>query len=699
MIIIRNIKKLVEYEKIIRSLNINNFQQTYENIYSIYLSNKSAITFIENEMLTVFVKRDENIYECPLNIEPIIGSKNTSKEYLNFINTIKKYLKKTIYFPLVYEDSNFYKILKNDVYTYDRLYTSICNYTKIDNIIDRVLNSDRVHYSNKNVKKFENKLYIKYYTKINPRNIITEIESDSWKHLAKQDMIAKEEQLVYYSSIVELGIANIAVSYMKDTNDIVSYRIEALYNNKIHVLKNSYKEKYKKYSPGSYMLISDLYNHYKNTEYMDLYGGPGLVKDMIETYRVNRYDMVIGDMKVIRDLENNRKKWDLKNYNNFLDGKSIKEVFNKKKNILAVASCFGLGPVGKLSAIVEASKNDFNWFASGEEFDVNVFNDKKIFIDKCFTMDKDEIKKFIDKYNIKYALVVLKNKMARLLLELNVKVIYVDSLPFLWSVADAKTGKIPYDVDCYCAQKTIELSNESNKLFSNVKNLVWINPIININRNNLNNNLENEEFILINIGGLHSPTTSGLDYVDIVLKSIVNIYSNIKIIITTSSEASIDLNEYFKEYKNVIIKNLNQNDFFEHIKKAKIFFTSPGLTTILESRSIVNKVIFLPPQNISQFYNVEYGKKIFEYYKEITWNNSDLSLIGLQKYLNKDEHGVIEIINDNIQKMNNLSDIKKFIKYINSVLNEDYVLNKKSIDVKFDGAMQVIDNIKKVMEE
>ena len=77
MIIIRNIKKLVEYEKIIRSLNINNFQQTYENIYSIYLSNKSAITFIESEMLTVLVKRDENIYECPLNIEPIIGSKNT----------------------------------------------------------------------------------------------------------------------------------------------------------------------------------------------------------------------------------------------------------------------------------------------------------------------------------------------------------------------------------------------------------------------------------------------------------------------------------------------------------------------------------------------------------------------------------------------------------------------------------------------
>ena len=541
-------------------------------------------------------------------------------------------------------------------------------------------------------------MYIKYYIRINPSNIIKEIESDSWKHLVKQDMIAKEEQLIYYSSLVELGIANIAVSYMKDTNDIVSYRIEAIYNDKIHVLKNSYKEQYKKYSPGSYMLISDLYNHYPNTKYMDLYGGPGLVKDMIETHRVNRYDMAIGDIEVIRKLENNRQKWDLKNYNNFLNGKSIKEVFNKKKNILAVASCFGLGPVGKLCAIVEASKNDFNWFASGEEFDINVFNDKKIFIDKCFSMDKDEIKKFIDKYNIKYALVVLKNKMARLLLELNVKVIYVDSLPFMWSIEDAKTGKIPYNVDCYCAQKTIELSNESKKLFSKVKNLVWINPIITTNKNKLDNNIENEKYILINIGGLHSPTTNGLDYIDIVLKSIVDIYDNDKIIITTSSKASIELNEYFKKYKNVTIKNLDQNSFLEYIKKAKIFFSSPGLTTILESRSIVNKVIFLPPQNISQFYNVEYGKKIFKYYKEITWNNNNLSLIGLEKYLNKDEHGVIKVINDNIKKMNNSSDVDEFKKYIKRVLNEKYVLNNKSANVKFDGALQVIDNIKKVME-
>ena len=47
MIIINEIKKLIEFENLIRNLNAANFQQTYENIYSIYVSNKSAITFIE----------------------------------------------------------------------------------------------------------------------------------------------------------------------------------------------------------------------------------------------------------------------------------------------------------------------------------------------------------------------------------------------------------------------------------------------------------------------------------------------------------------------------------------------------------------------------------------------------------------------------------------------------------------------------
>ena len=61
---------------------------------------------------------------------------------------------------------------------------------------------------------------------------------------------------------------------------------------------------------------------------------------------------------------------------------------------------------------------------------------------------------------------------------IGVKVIYVDSLPFMWTEKDAKNGKVPYDVDAYCAQKTLPLNNGNKEIFKKVKNLYWINPII-----------------------------------------------------------------------------------------------------------------------------------------------------------------------------------------------------------------------------
>ena len=312
-------------------------------------------------------------------------------------------------------------------------------------------------------------------------------------------------------------------------------------------------------------------------------------------------------------------------------------------------------------------------------------------------MDKEILKEFIQKYNIKYALVVLKNKMARILMELGIKVIYVDSLPFMWSELDAKSGKVPFDVDCYCCQKTISMSKNSKKIFANVKNLVWVNPIINNKEKFICN--QKKDFVLINLGGLHSPSTNGNDYVDIVVKSIIEIYEDKDIIITTSSTVAGKLARYLKEYKNIRVKSLKQREFFNYISMASIFITSPGLTTILESQSLVKKIVFLPPQNISQFYNIEYGKKIFKYYKEITWNDKNLTMKGLKAYLSKDEQGVLEIINLNMKKMNNNQEKLKFKKYAQKVLTEDYVVNNYNVSLENNGVEQVVEQIKKIMNK
>ena len=367
----------------------------------------------------------------------------------------------------------------------------------------------------------------------------------------------------------------------------------------------------------------------------------------------------------------------------------------KKENVLVATSCFGLGPVGKLNAIIECSKDKFNWYASGEKFDINIFS-KNVFKDCCFSLDKKEIKKFIEKYNIKYSIVVLKNKMARILKELGIKVIYVDSLPFMWSKKDALEGKVPYKVDAYCAQKTLKLSDSSNKIFSKVENLVWVNPIINYNITKIVENKELTDYVLINVGGLHSPNTDGIDYIDSVIKPILNLLNTEKIIITTSSTSSKVLENYLCDYKNVKIKILTQLDFLDYVKSCKLFMTSPGLTTILESSCIKDKVIFLPPQNISQFYNVEYGKTIFNEYKEITWNSDDLTLTGLAEKLKESEKNVIIEINKRIQIQKNSCDYKE---YILSILKSNYVRNENKNKIICNGAMQVIEELEKVIRD
>ena len=689
MIVINNIKELEANKELFDNTKSTNFQQTYENIYAIHLSNNTAKTFIKDNLITTFIERNEDILECSLNIEPII---NINDNVLNYIKEINKITNKILYFPLVYEDSIFYKLLKDKLYNYKRLYTSLVDFKKVEsNILDNVKSNKNSYFSKRQANKIERDLYIKYYTNTDVKDIITKIELDSWKHINKQDMVTKKDQLIYYNELIKQGIASIAVAYTKENNDLVAYRINAAFNNKTHVLKNSYREMYKKYSIGTYMLICDLYKNYKDYKYVDLYGGPGLAKKIIEDKKVERYDFIYGTGPSVEKLEIGRKAWDKKNYEVYKEGKSLREVFSKKENILVATSCFGLGPVGKLNTIIECAKDKYNWYASGEQFDIGIFK-SNIFRDCCFTLDKDEIQQFVNKYNIKYAIVVLKNKMARLLKEIGVKVVYVDSLPFMWTEKDAEEGKVPYNVDAYCAQKTLELSTLSKKIFSKVENLVWINPIV--NNESVNEN-KYKDFVVLNVGGLHSPNTDGLDYIDAVVVPIIKKLKNKKILITTSTKSKEVLIDYLKEYKNVVIKNLTQEQFANYVEKTKMFITSPGLTTIVESCIKRDSVIFLPPQNISQFYNVNYGKKVFKKYKEITWNNNKLTLDNLSKIKDKNEHEIILGINDEIHKIKDNTNYKK---YVDEVIDSKYIENNDYVKIKGNGANQVIDELEKIIK-
>ena len=366
-----------------------------------------------------------------------------------------------------------------------------------------------------------------------------------------------------------------------------------------------------------------------------------------------------------------------------------------KRNIIIGTNNFGLGPVGKVSSIVTGLSDEYNFFACGNEFDLNIFNNG-MFKDTLFSKDKEKVSSFVEKYNIEYAIVVLDVELATILMDLNVKVIFVDSLPFMWTQADIDEGLLPLDATVYCAQKCCNLTEASKKVLAQVKNLKWINPI----QSKFEKKYRpfEEDYIHINVGGLHSPIGNGESYIKTVIIPLLKIFKSEKIIITCGTSAKISiLNELKNEgidSRNIKVETLQQKDFISSINNAKLFLTSPGLTTIYETESLHKPTIILPPQNLSQFYNIEYAKKILDEYKTINWDTQKLNLDYLQSILPKGETYVVDKIYEFITELVNSNFENKFIEQFNLILKQDYKKKEKS-DFKIEG--NGVEDIRKIL--
>ena len=366
-----------------------------------------------------------------------------------------------------------------------------------------------------------------------------------------------------------------------------------------------------------------------------------------------------------------------------------------KRNIIIGTNNFGLGPVGKVSSIVTGLSDEYSFFACGNEFDLNIFKDGT-FKDTLFSKDKEKIANFIKKHKINYAIVVLDVELATILMNLNVKVIFVDSLPFMWTQADIDEGLLPLDATVYCAQKCCNLTEASKKVLAQVKNLKWINPIQ--SKFEKKYRPYKEEYIHINVGGLHSPIGNGESYIKTVIIPLLKIFKSEKIIITCGTTAKISiLNELKNEgidSRNIKVETLQQKDFISSINNAKLFLTSPGLTTIYETESLHKPTIILPPQNLSQFYNIEYAKKILDEYKTINWGTQKLNLDYLQSILPKGETYVVDKIYEFITELVNSNFENKFIEQFNLILKQDYKKKEKS-DFKIEG--NGVEDIRKIL--
>ncbi len=351
--------------------------------------------------------------------------------------------------------------------------------------------------------------------------------------------------------------------------------------------------------------------------------------------------------------------------------------------VLACAVGFGLGPSGKLCSVVENNKH-YEWYACGDELDLSVYNGNP-FIDVCWSRDKNELHTFIEKYDIGAAVNVLDPELASFLEDMGVKVLYIDSLSFMWTGADY----IPNDVYAYCGQKYP--GYKLNPVLSSVKNYIWVEPIV----PNFTTECQ-EDYIVLNFGGLHSPFGDGTEYFNLIMDALMKVIGNEKIYITGGRNV-VELAK--RNYPQYCCKTYSHLDFLKLVSGASKFFTSPGLTTIYETYGMNIKTIILPPQNLSQFYNVSVAKAVCSEVKVLDWNCDSLSMKALERFKDESEEKAVQYIYEQIKLLFYNSDYRSALELrLHSFMNESY---KKNNFTSFgtSGLQQVSTILQKMVEE
>lgn len=323
-------------------------------------------------------------------------------------------------------------------------------------------------------------------------------------------------------------------------------------------------------------------------------------------------------------------------------------------HVLAAAIPFGLGPAGKLATLV-GDAPWISWYACGDEFDLSIF-EPDAFRGHLWSRDREALREFARTHHIDRAVVILDPPLALLLEEIDIAVVYVDSLPFLWTDADL----VPTAVTAYCAQLCMDLPQPAWKQLGSIQNLIWTQGIVPRDRAQWQEGKRAGQF-LVNFGGLSSPHSEGLAYAEAVLPPLLQAIENsdCQRLVITSSKAGVQILQFVGQPMRDALPariqpefcTLPKRAFLREIGRSEIFFTSPGLTTLLETAGLQTPTILLPPQNLSQYSNERMHRMAFSQQESISWPAKDLDFVSLEPFLQEGEESVVKRIDHSLAQL------------------------------------------------
>ena len=135
------------------------------------------------------------------------------------------------------------------------------------------------------------------------------------------------------------------------------------------------------------------------------------------------------------------------------------------------------------------------------------------------------------------------------------------------------------------------------------------------------------------------------------------------------------------------------------MSSAELFITSPGLTTIYETCGMDIKTIIIPPQNLSQFYNILIAEKICKNVKILEWNYTNLSLKHLKSFKDRTEEETVKYIYEQIKNLSTDENyMTKFKQYVLKKLKDDFIENQVQ-NFNENGVIEISEILCKIMRE
>ncbi len=295
---------------------------------------------------------------------------------------------------------------------------------------------------------------------------------------------------------------------------------------------------------------------------------------------------------------------------------------------------FGWGSSGKLSAVLAALRQRtsaplrFVGLASGIGRTVLAGHAVERWYDLPTSPGEvpRAVRDIVRSQGVRAAVVVLDGDVAKALESAGIPTVFVDSLPFLWTGADR--AALPLEVSVYCAQRCVDLPDESRKVLEDVRTLRWVEAVIDDGaagaRRPAGEGVPYRR-ALVSLGGLRAPRLADWTvYPRVVLPAALAALASYGV-----REAHVAGNLPAGPVAQLVAERpvplhvtagpLVHGEFLGMLAGCDVLVASPGLTTLLEAGGMGVPTVCLPPQNLSQIFNGRFHSRAVGAAVRVTW--------------------------------------------------------------------------------